>query len=73
MKCFAILAILFCATLASARVLVGSDPYPPLIYPGPHGALGSVPDTLPELLNVSPQDIDYRFYPWKRVLMDAQK
>jgi polar amino acid transport system substrate-binding protein len=59
---------------AYAKVIVSSDPYPPLIYTDSVGAaVGSVPEILPKILNLSSAEIEYRFSPWKRVLSDAEK
>ncbi|WP_413291776.1 substrate-binding periplasmic protein [Bdellovibrio sp. HCB185ZH] len=60
--------------MASAKIIVSSDPYPPLIYPNNHGApSGTVPEILPQILDMPSSALTYRFSPWKRVLSDAEK
>ncbi|QLY25821.1 ABC transporter substrate-binding protein [Bdellovibrio sp. KM01] len=58
---------------ALAKIIVSSDPYPPLIYLKKGVPAGTVTDILPLILDKPASELTYRFSPWKRVLLDAEK
>ncbi|WP_168196531.1 ABC transporter substrate-binding protein [Bdellovibrio sp. ZAP7] len=58
---------------ALAKIIVSSDPYPPIIYPKKGMPTGIVTDILPLILGKPASELTYRFSPWKRVLSDAEK
>ncbi|MEK2689744.1 substrate-binding periplasmic protein [Bdellovibrio sp. GT3] len=73
MKGLLALFVTFFFQTGFAKVLVGSDPYPPFIYTENGKTAGRMVEFLPLIMEVQPKDIVYRILPWKRVLADAEK
>ncbi|WP_277578223.1 substrate-binding periplasmic protein [Bdellovibrio svalbardensis] len=50
-----------------------TDPFPPYIYEKENLPQGSVTKTLPLILGIKPEEITYKFVPWKRALLEIEQ